>query len=87
MIPRRIALRPDMLTSEGALPCWPPAQSARVGWTRKAAAVAMHLACLALFGLIVVWPVASPIASGELGREFQPVLQALAAWAPFGRSP
>ena len=39
------------------------------------------MACLALFGLAVVWPVVSPVASGELAREFEPVLQALAAWS------
>jgi hypothetical protein len=46
-------------------------------------ALAMHLTCLALFGLFVVWPVVAPIASGELAREFQPVLETLVAWSPW----
>ena len=80
MMPRRLPLSPDTLSFAAALP--PPAPAA-VGWTRKAAAMAMHIACLALFGLIVVWPLASPIASGELAREFKPVLDALAACGPW----
>lgn len=47
----------------------------------------MHAACLVLFALVVVWPVASPIASGEVAREFQPVLQALAAQGGWDLSP
>lgn len=58
------------------------AQAAPVGWTRKTFALAMHLTCLGLFGWMVVWPVASPIARGELAREFKPVLEALGSWAP-----
>lgn len=56
-------------------------RAAPVGWTRKTLALAMHLACLGLFGLMVVWPVASPIARGELAREFKPLLEALESWA------
>jgi hypothetical protein len=37
-------------------------------------------ACLALFWLLVVWPVTGPIASGELVREFGPLVRVLAAW-------
>lgn len=44
-----------------------------IGWSRKAAALAMHLACMALFGATVVWPVVAPLAQGELGRD-------VAAW-------
>jgi hypothetical protein len=54
--------------------------AADVGWTRKTFALGMHLACLALFGVLVVWPVVEPIASGELAREFKPLLQAWAGW-------
>jgi hypothetical protein len=44
---------------------------------RKLLAAAMHMACLALFWVLVVWPVAGPMASGELAREFGPVLCAV----------
>lgn len=50
-------------------------------------ALVMHATCLALFGLFVVWPVVAPIASGELAREFQPVLETLAAWSPWESAP
>ena len=56
-----------------------PTPVAGIGWARKTLAIAMHMACLALFGLTVVLPVASPIARGELAREFKPVLEALSA--------
>jgi len=85
MMPRRLPLSPDTFSFDAALP---PAPPAAVGWMRKAMAMAMHVACLALFGLMVVWPLASPIASGELAREFKPVLDALAACGPWtGSSP
>ena len=77
MLPRRLPLRPDSVTFLRPLPPDPPAQVAAVGWTRKTLALAMHLACLGLFGLIVVWPVASPLARDELAREFKPLLDAL----------
>lgn len=80
MIARRLSLRPDTSASH-RLP--PPAwrvQAADAGWGRKTLAVAMHFICLGLFGLIVVWPVASPLASGQLAREFKPELEALATW-------
>lgn len=86
MTPRRLPLRPGNSASH-ALPAWAPFQAAPAGWTRKALALSMHCSCLALFGLLVVWPVLSPIASGELAREFEPVLEALAALAPWERSP
>jgi hypothetical protein len=76
MTPRRLPFCPDTAMIYRSLPH--PAQATTVGWTRKTFAIAMHMSCLALFGLTVVWPVASPMASGELAREFAPVLQALA---------
>jgi hypothetical protein len=81
MLPRRLPLRPDTITFLGREPSAAPLQLAGVGWTRKTLALAMHMACLGLFGLIVVWPVASPLARGELAREFQPVLEVLAGLA------
>lgn len=61
-----------------------PVPPATAGWRRKAAAAVLHVTCLALFGFLVVWPVASPIARGELAREFRPVVDVLAAqgWWP-----
>lgn len=73
MTPRRLPLRPDTFASHHAAP---------VGLARKTFALALHMTCLGLFGLFVVWPVASPLSSGELAREFKPVLQALATWSP-----
>ncbi|MCG2594378.1 hypothetical protein LZ009_16500 [Ramlibacter sp. XY19] len=76
MQPRRRPLPADSLDSP--VPRWkaapPPA-----GRTRKGMAMVLHLSCLALFGLTVVLPVASPLARGELAREFKPVFEALAA--------
>ena len=80
MMPRRLPLRPDTIASQCPFPVPARVQVAPVGWTRKTFAMAMHISCLGLFGLIVVWPLASPIASGELAREFKPVLEVLAAW-------
>ena len=87
MTPRRLPLSPETLASHHALSFWAPAQAAPAGWTRKMTALVMHLTCLALFGLFVVWPVVGPIASGELTREFQPVLATLAAWSPRESAP
>jgi hypothetical protein len=70
-----------MITLHRGLPCHPRMRVASVAWTRKTFALAIHMTCLGLFGLTVVWPVASPMASGELAREFKPVLEALAALA------
>jgi uncharacterized BrkB/YihY/UPF0761 family membrane protein len=67
-----LRLRPEAL--------WIARPPAPAGWTRKTFALAMHLACLGLFGLTVVLPVVGPLGSGELAREFQPVQQACAAW-------
>ena len=82
MLPRRLPLRPATITVLGRAPSAAPVQVAGVSWTRKTLALAMHMACLGLFGLIVVWPVASPLARGELAREFKPVLEVLAGLAP-----
>lgn len=78
MTPRRLPLRPDSLP----LHLRPAArvQAAPVALSRKALAITMHVTGLALFGIVVVWPVVSPIASGELAQEFRPALQALAGW-------
>ena len=81
MTPCRLPLRPDTPTSHRTSPSLGRGPSGAAGWTRKAFAIALHLSCLALFGLTVVWPVASPLASGELAREFKPVLEALANWS------
>ena len=78
MMPRRLPLDPRSVPLHRALPAVAPAP---VAWPRKATALAMHLSGLTLFALTVVWPVVSPIASGELGREFRPMLHALVAWA------
>lgn len=79
MIARRLPLDPEIARSRPeALVVARPAADA--GWTRKTFALALHLACLALFWLTVVWPVVSPLGSGELAREFQPVREAGAAW-------
>lgn len=87
MMPRRLPLRTDT-TSHCPFPAVARVPVARAGWTRKTFAMTMHITCLGLFGLTVVWPLASPIASGELAREFKPVLQALASWLPeAGRTP
>jgi hypothetical protein len=79
MIARRLPLDPDTLRQrpQAVLMARP---AAPVGWTRKTFALAMHLACLALFWVTVVWPVASPVGSGELAREFQVVRETSAAW-------
>lgn len=77
MMPRRLPLRPEDFVSPRAVPLALPS----VSWTRKTFALTLHVGCLGLFGLLVVWPVASPLASGELAREFKPVLEALAAWS------
>lgn len=58
-----------------ARPATPP------GWTRKTCAMVLHLACLGLFGLSVVWPVVGPLASGQVARDFALLHQAGTAWA------
>jgi hypothetical protein len=84
MTPRRLPLRPDTLAARSLAPAPAPARAASAasaGWARKAFAITVHMACLGLFWLVVVVPVASPIASGELAREFKPVLRALEDWS------
>jgi hypothetical protein len=79
MTPRRLPLDSETLRlRQPALLVARPA--AAPGWTRKTLALAMHLACLALFWWTVVAPVASPIARGELAREFKPLREAWVAW-------
>lgn len=80
MIARRLPLDPDTFGSHRTMPAAAPIQAAPAGWARKTFALALHMTCLGLFGLFVVWPVASPASSGELAREFKPVLQVLASW-------
>ncbi len=52
----------------------------QAGWTRKTFALALHASCLVLFWALVVSPVVTPILTGELQREFKPLLQAWAGW-------
>jgi hypothetical protein len=78
MTPRRLPLRPDTMTFLRPVADPAPAPVSTVGWTRKTLAIAMHMACLGLFVLTVVLPLASAISRGELQREFKPALQALA---------
>ena len=78
MIARRLHLDAETLRHRPeALVVARPAAPA--GWTRKTFALTLHLACLALFGLTVVMPVAGPVGRGELARELQPVQAAYAA--------
>jgi thiosulfate reductase cytochrome b subunit len=79
MTPRRLPLDPEILRLRpqayvAARPAAP------VGWTRKALAVALHLACCWLFVMTVVWPVASPAAQREIAREFKPLRDAWVEW-------
>lgn len=75
MMPRQLPIRPHEIgLSSTALPV-----AASPGWTRKTFALAMHMSCLALFWTLVVSPLLTPIRTGELQREFKPVLQALTA--------
>jgi hypothetical protein len=69
--PDSIAFPPQFLSVEAV----------DVSWRRKTFALALHMTCLGLFGVLVVWPVVSPIASGELAREFEPLLRAWASWS------
>jgi len=62
------------------------ATSAPAGWTRKTFALAMHMGCLALFWTLVVSPVVTPILTGELQREFMPLLQAWSDWTSGGHA-
>jgi hypothetical protein len=48
---------------------------------QKAIALMLHAGGLALFYAVVVMPVASPLATGELAREFKPLLDAWIAWS------
>ena len=78
MMPRRLPLHPHAVRSSCTSPWKAPAPAVAARWPRKAMAIALHTTCLGLFGILVVWPVVSPIASGELAREFRPLLEALA---------
>lgn len=80
MIPRRLPLDPEILR------CRPealvlPRPRKPVGWTYKTFALAMHLACLGVFGLTVVVPVVGPVGSGELARDLHALQEACAAAA------
>jgi hypothetical protein len=87
MIPRRIPLTAAEIQPHVA-PAWrAPARTPAVGVWRKGCAAAMHVTFLGLFWLVVVSPVVSPIRSGELAREFKPVLDALAAQGWWTGSP
>lgn len=80
MMPRSLSLPHDVVASYRPAPTDARARRSAAGWRRKAFAMALHMACLGLFGATVVWPVVSPVARGELAREFKPALEALAAW-------
>ena len=77
MTPRSLPLPSDTIAFQ---PQFLSANASSVGWTRKTLALSMHMTCLALFGALVVWPVVSPIASGELASEFKPWLQLWDGW-------
>ena len=77
MMPRQLSIDPHEIGLSSNVT---PAAASSVGWTRKTLALAMHMSCLALFWSLVVSPVLTPILSGELQREFKPLLQAWAAW-------
>jgi hypothetical protein len=80
MTPRRLRLSDDTASFGPHAPAF--CRGDAPGLTRKTMALGMHLTCLGLFGLLVVWPVARPIATGELAREFKPMLQELATRTP-----
>lgn len=83
MLSRRV-LHPSEVVDPQFVAPWKAPMPATAGWRRKTFALALHVGCLGLFGFFVVWPVASPIARGQLAREFQPVVDVLAAqgWWP-----
>jgi hypothetical protein len=78
MIARRLPLDPETIRrrSEALVVARPAAPA---GWTRKTFALSLHLACLGLFWLTVVWPVLGPVGRGELARELKPLQQACEA--------
>jgi uncharacterized BrkB/YihY/UPF0761 family membrane protein len=78
MTPRCFSIDPDALHLPP--PAWIVRPAARPGWTRKTFALGLHLACLGVFGLTVVWPVVGPVASGELARELAMLQEAAQAW-------
>lgn len=84
MLSRRVLHPSEVVDPQLVSPWKAPVPAAAAGWRRKAVALALHVGCLGLFGFSVVWPVASPIARGELAREFQPVVDVLVAqgWWP-----
>jgi thiosulfate reductase cytochrome b subunit len=77
MTPRRLPVPPHLVTVRPSLLSEFESDVASAGWLRKTWALALHLACLWLFAAVVVWPLVSSVSSGELAREFKPVLQAL----------
>lgn len=79
MSPRSFPLTSDLVTYANA-PADARARRSLAGWRRKTFAMTLHAGGLGLFGVTVVWPVLSPIARGELARDFAPLLAALAAW-------
>jgi hypothetical protein len=79
MLSRRV-LHPSEVVDPLSISPWKaPAPAVGAGWWRKTVALALHVSCLGFFGFFVVWPVASPIARGQLAREFQPVVDVLVA--------
>lgn len=79
MLSRRVLHPSEVVDPVSVSPWKAPVPAAAAGWRRKTLALALHVGCLGLFGFFVVWPVASPIARGQLAREFQPVIDVLVA--------
>lgn len=81
MTPRRLPLPPQLIVVRPRNP-FPEVDAAvaGVGWTRKTFALAMHMACLWLFWLLVASPLVTSLRSGELAREFAPVVEAVRGW-------
>jgi thiosulfate reductase cytochrome b subunit len=77
MTPRRLPLPRELIAVRPSIRSEMDSDVGSPGFMRKAWALTMHLACLWLFWLFCVSPLVSSIASGELAREFAPVLEAV----------
>ncbi len=80
MTPRRLPLDPRTIVVRTPQLSELAGETFCVGWTRKAFALALHMTCLGLFALVVVWPLVSSVSSGALAREFGPALDAWTCW-------
>jgi hypothetical protein len=81
MTPRRLPLPLDPVSIQRVSRSEVETGVSSVGFLRTLFALALHAGGLALFYTIVVMPVASPVATGELAREFKPLVDALIAWS------